>query len=77
MKLSPETLKAIEADIQKEVDQQIKDYPIYVVIDGQEMDIESIDKSGGEITIYLGHPLFCGGRNQYFKLVETDEFQEE
>lgn len=45
----------INAEIKSEVESRIKNYPIYVMLNGGEvaLDIESVDISGGEINIIL------------------------
>ncbi|MCK5017406.1 MAG: hypothetical protein KAS32_10100 [Candidatus Peribacteraceae bacterium] len=71
MKLSPETIKAIYEDLDKEVDQRIKTTPVRIIIDGMEIDINQFDREGGEINLYVGTPLFCAKTDKYYNLAEV------
>lgn len=57
MKLSLESKTSIEKDIEIEVEQRIKDYPIYVYVDEMRVDINYQDMAGGEIHIYTSSRL--------------------
>ena len=68
MQLSLETKAQLGIDIECAVEKKIKEYPIFVVIDGYEMDIQKTRIEDGEITLYLDSPLIdTNGR--VFKLV--------
>lgn len=72
MRLSQETKKALEADIEFEVERREKDRPRRVVIDGIEMDIEVEDLLGGETVIYLPALMYNPGTGKIYKLVEVE-----
>lgn len=74
MVLTAETRKSIEADIEQEVDQRMKDYPIRVLIDGIDIDLTHVDKSGGEINIMIDD-VFCSETGRVFKLKEFKKWE--
>jgi len=55
MRMSQEALVALEADMDQEVDQRIKDYPVRIHLHGKTIEAENtkVDYSGGEVNIYL------------------------
>lgn len=71
MRMSQETLVQLEQDMDNEVEQRIKDYPIYVVIDGYEMDISKDRREDGEITLYLDSPLVDANGRVYKLTMEA------
>jgi len=71
LKLSQSSINSINSDMGKAEEEIIKNIPIRVIIDGMEIDIESEDRTGGEINLFLGTPLFCGENDKYYNLVEV------
>ena len=56
--LTPEIKDLINAEIEKEVEKRIKEYPIHIKIDGIEVDQDSRVVRGGEIEIEINTPFF-------------------
>ena len=78
MIFSKKTAESINRDILRLKDQEIENTPFRVHIDGMDMQIDSEDKTGGEVNLYLGTPVYCPNTEKFYKLVplSKDEMRE-
>jgi len=69
LKLSFLASQQIEQDLEAELDQRIKDTPIRVYIDGKEVDIDSEERDGGEVRLFLTSPLYLSDSGELLKVI--------
>ena len=53
---------SIEAYIESEVEKRIKDYPVYIHLDGCIIDQDDIEYSHGQIDVSLSSPIYMHKR---------------
>ncbi|RJR07925.1 hypothetical protein C4588_06150 [Candidatus Parcubacteria bacterium] len=64
-----EIKKMLEAMARKMADEEIKNYPVHVVIDGELVDADICDTTGGEIYIEIKTPLYFSELKKHGRVV--------
>ena len=62
-------INTIDKYINKQVDEQIKNYPLRVYVDGKDVDIAKVTYGGGEVNIFLVSPLYVHKTDELLKVV--------
>ena len=57
MKIPKEVIKKIEKFVENEIDERIKDYPIYIFLNGVQVDVDNALISNGEVNIFINSPV--------------------
>lgn len=72
LKLPPELEQKLSDYIQEETERKIADYPIYVHINGDLVDIDESMAKGGQINLFINDPVYCSKTGEKMAVVKWD-----